>query len=295
MNDMNYSIQNDHLKISVQETGAELCQIQSTVTGKDFLWNADPAVWASYAPVLFPVIGAIKNGFVKYNGGEYAVPRHGMVRNNANVKLTNQTVDSLTFTLKYSEETLAIYPFQFEFQITYRLDGKKVVIDHKVINHGGSEMLFSLGGHPAFKCPLHDDEAYEDYYLEFEAIENDSTWLLEKSGLVSNITRPVLEHTNVLHLNRHLFDGDALIFKHLISRQVSLRSTKSGQVVTIYYKDFPYLGIWAKPGGDFVCIEPWLGIADSADSDQNFERKEGILKLEAGGTFEAGFTIEINE
>lgn len=296
---MNYSIQNDHLKISVQETGAELSQIQSTVTGQEFLWNADPAVWASHAPVLFPVIGAIKNGFVKYNGGEYAVPRHGIVRNNANVKPTSQTTDSLTFTLKHSEETLAIYPFEFQFQITYRLDGKRIVVDHKVINHGSSEMLFSLGGHPAFRCPLHEGEVYEDYYLEFEAIENDSTWLLEKNGLVGNVAKPILEHTNVLHLNTHLFDNDALIFKHLISKQVSLRSTKSGQVITVSYKDFPYLGIWAKPGGNpknhFVCIEPWLGIADSADSDQNFETKEGILKLEAGGTFGASFTIEINE
>lgn len=292
---MTYSIQNDHLKIEVRETGAELSRIQSAVTGTDFLWNADPAVWASHAPVLFPVIGAIKNGFVKYNGGEYAVPRHGIVRNNANVKLTDKTDDSLTFTLKYSEEMLAIYPFEFEFQITYRLEGKRIVVDHQVINHGDSEMLFSLGGHPAFKCPLHADEDYEDYYLEFEAVENDSTWLLEKNGLVSNMTRPVLEHTNVLHLNKHLFDNDALIFKHLVSKQVSLRSTKSGQVVTVRYQDFPYLGIWAKPGGHFVCIEPWLGIADSADSDQNFDTKEGILKLDAGGTFAASFTIEINE
>lgn len=292
---MTYSIQNDHLKIEVRETGAELSRIQSAVTGTDFLWNADPAVWASHAPVLFPVIGAIKNGFVKYNGGEYAVPRHGIVRNNADVKLTDKTDDSLTFTLKYSEETLAIYPFEFEFQITYRLEGKRIAVDHQVINHGDSEMLFSLGGHPAFKCPLHADEDYEDYYLEFEAVENDSTWLLEKNGLVSNMTRPVLEHTNVLHLNKHLFDNDALIFKHLVSKQVSLRSTKSGQVVTVRYQDFPYLGIWAKPGGHFVCIEPWLGIADSADSDQNFDTKEGILKLDAGGTFAASFTIEINE
>jgi galactose mutarotase-like enzyme len=239
---MNYSIENKHLKITVQETGAELCQIQSTVTGKDFMWNADPAVWASYAPVLFPVIGAIKNGFVKYKGREYAVPRHGMVRNNANVELTGQTTDSLTFTLKYSEETLAIYPFEFEFQITYRLDGNKVVVDHKVLNHGDSEMLFSLGGHPAFKCPLHDDEIYEDYYLEFEAIENDSTWLLAKNGLVENTTRPVLVHTNILHLNSHLFDNDALIFKHLISKQVSLRSTKSSQVITPALPGLPLPG-----------------------------------------------------
>jgi galactose mutarotase-like enzyme len=292
---MNYSIKNDHLKISIQETGAELCEIQSTVTGRDYLWDANPDIWASHAPVLFPVIGAIKNGFAKYKGGEYAVPRHGIVRNNADVKLIEETENSLTFGLKYSEETLKIYPFQFEFLITYSLDGNKIVVHHRVLNHGSEEMLFSLGAHPAFKCPLHEDETYEDYYLEFEAVENDSTWLLSKDGLVSNETRPVLEHTNVLHLNAHLFDGDALIFKHLISKQVSLRSTKSGQVVTVHYDDFAYLGIWAKPGGHFVCIEPWLGIADSADSDQNFETKEGILKLAAGASFEATFAIEINE
>jgi galactose mutarotase-like enzyme len=101
-----------------------------------------------------------------------------------------------------------------------------------------TKCFFSLGGHPAFKCPLHDDEVYEDYYLEFEAVENDATWLLEKDGLVGKQTKPVLEHTNVLHLNAHLFDNDALIFKHLISKQVSLRSTKSGQVITVYYEDF---------------------------------------------------------
>lgn len=292
---MNYAIENEFLKIAVQETGAELVQIQSTVTGKDFLWDADPDVWASHSPVLFPVIGAIKDGLVYYKGEQYAVPRHGFIRNNTDVKLVNETADSLTFGLKFSEKTLAIYPFHFEFSITYRLDANKVVIHHEVINHGTEEMLFSLGGHPAFKCPLHEDEAYEDYYLEFYAVENDSTWLLEKNGLVGNTTKPILENTNMLHLNRHLFDNDALIFKHLVSKQVSLRSTKSSQVITVHYDDFKYLGIWAKPGGNFVCIEPWLGIADKADSDQNFETKEGILKLDAGETFEAKFVIEISE
>jgi galactose mutarotase-like enzyme len=292
---MEYSVENEFLKISVKETGAELCRIQSQSTGKDFMWDADPEVWASHAPVLFPVIGAIKNGFVRYNGQEYAVPRHGIVRNNKNVKLVNSTKSSLTFELKYSEETLKIYPFQFGFEITYRLDAHKIVVDHRITNYGNDQMLFSLGGHPAFKCPMNADETYEDYYLEFEAIENDSTWLLTKEGLVGNETKKVFEDTNILHLNPHLFDNDALIFKHLVSKQVSLRSTKSAQVVTVHYNDFPYLGIWAKPNGHFVCIEPWLGIADNADSDQNFETKEGILKLAAGDLFTAGFSIEIHE
>ena len=292
---MKYTIENEKLLITVNQTGAELCQIQSTQTGKEFLWDANPAVWASYSPVLFPVIGAIKNGFVKYNGNEYAVPRHGIVRNNPNVTFIGKTKDSLTFGLKYDNETLKIYPFKFEFQITYTLYENRIIVSHEVTNHGDEPMLFSLGGHPAFKCPLNEDEVYEDYYLEFEEVESESTWLLEKDGLVGNITKPILHNTNVLHLNGHLFDHDALIFKTLRSTQVSLRSTKSGQVVTLHYADFPYLGIWAKPNANFVCIEPWLGIADSADSDQNFENKEGILNLEAKAVFKALYSIEISE
>lgn len=292
---MEYSIENEFLRIAVRQAGAELCRIQSKVTGTDFMWNADPDIWPSYAPVLFPVIGAIKNGFVRYNGKDYAVPRHGIVRNNPEVNLIEQTDSSLTFGLKSSAETLEIYPFEFDFQITYRLDAHKILQSYKVVNSGEEQMLFSLGGHPAFRCPIHEGEGYTDYYLEFEAIENDSTWLLTKDGLVGNETNKIFDNTNKLHLDHHFFDNDALIFKHLVSKQVSLRSTKSTQVVTVRFDDFPYLGIWAKPKGNFVCIEPWLGIADSADSDQNFETKEGILKLAAGDLFTANFSIEIHE
>jgi galactose mutarotase-like enzyme len=288
-------LENDQFRIAVQTLGAELCQIQSKSTGKDYMWNANPEIWGSYAPVLFPAIGAIKDGFVFIKGKPYQVPRHGFVRNNPNIKLVDKTENSLTFGLKYSEQTLEIYPYAFEFLITFRLAGNKITIDHKVINHGGEPMLFSLGAHPAFKCPVNEDEQYEDYYLDFEKVENAPTWLLEKDGLVGNNTKPVLENTNILPLNPHLFDNDALIFKNLASQSVSLKSKKSSQVVKISFEGFPYLGIWAKPNAHFVCIEPWLGIADHADSDHNFETKEGILTLAASQTFSASYAIEIQE
>jgi len=292
---MEFQIKNDKLHIAIKQTGAELCRIQSVVTGKNFMWNGNPDIWASTSPVLFPVIGAVKEGFVKYKGGQYAVPRHGFVRNNDHVKLVEQTENSLTFGLDYDEDLLKIYPFQFSFQITYTLQANKIIVSHKIVNQEDDELLFSLGGHPAFKCPVNEGESYEDYYLEFEQVETDSTWLLEDGGLVGNTTKPILHNTNVLHLHGHLFDQDALIFKNLKSRKVSLRSTKSGQVVTVEFDDFPYLGIWAKPNAEFVCIEPWLGIADSFDSTQQFENKEGILTLPAHQTFEASYLIEISE
>jgi galactose mutarotase-like enzyme len=292
---MIFEIKNDKLQIAVKQTGAELCDIRSTVTGQDFMWNGDPDIWGSTSPVLFPVIGAIKNGFVKYKGSEYAVPRHGFVRNNTKVRLVERSEHSLTFGLDSDAELLKIYPFDFSFRIKYSLINNEIIVSHEVVNHGDSVMLFSIGGHPAFKCVVKPEETYEDYYLAFEHVETDSTWLLEDGGLVGTRTVPILHETNVLQLNSHLFDNDALIFKNLKSRQVSLRSTKSAQVITVKFEDFPYLGVWAKPNADFVCIEPWLGIADNSESDQQFENKEGILTLQPGETFTASYSIIISE
>lgn len=292
---MIYTIENEFLKVNVNEKGAELTNLISQISGVEYLWQADPAVWASHAPVLFPVIGAIKNGFVRFKGEEFAVPRHGFVRNNEDVRLIEQSASRVTFELTHSEKTLEVFPFRFNFQISYSLKENVLTIDHRVSNPGDSDMFFSLGGHPAFRCPLNDEEVYQDYYLEFETVENDVTWLLGDGGLVSTRTRPVLVNTGILPLNHHLFDEDALIFKHLKSRSVSLKSSKSGKEVRVRFQDFPYLGIWAKPDGDFVCIEPWLGIADNENATQNLVEKEGILRLEPGGSFAAGFSIEVTE
>lgn len=292
---MIHSIQNEHLKITVNEIGAELSSIESTKTGQSFMWNGDPAIWANYAPVLFPIVGGLKDNTYYFGGKSYILPRHGFIRNNKKIKLTEQTESSLTFGLTFDNESLAVYPFEFEFAITYTLFGNRLVVSHLVKNHGHSDMFFSVGAHPAFRCPVHESEEYEDYYLEFEQVETDSTWVLTHDGLVSDQSKPVLHNANILHLNRTLFNHDALIFKNLKSRQVSLRSTKSAQVVTVRYDDFPYLGLWAKPNAHFVCIEPWLGIADSADTNQQLEEKEGILLLKGKHLFSAAYSVEINE
>jgi galactose mutarotase-like enzyme len=292
---MLYTIQNEYLKITVNETGAELSSIESVKTGQNYMWSGNPDIWANHAPVLFPIVGGLKENTYYYQGKPYTLPRHGFIRNNKKIKITGQTNNSLTFSLKFDEDSLSVYPFQFEFSITFTLFGNRVIVSHFVRNHGDNEMLFSVGAHPAFRCPLHEGETYEDYYLEFEQVENDATWLLTGDGLVSDQTRPVLHNTNMLHLHRSMFEQDALIFKNLKSRQVSLRSTKSAQVVTLSYDHFPYLGLWAKPNAPFVCIEPWLGIADSADTTQNLAVKEGMITLIANHHFSAAYTIEISE
>ena len=290
-----HTISNTVLQISVKETGAELCSMKSLSSGKEYIWDGNPDVWAAHAPNLFPIIGCLKDDVFLYKGEDYNCPKHGFVRKNKNVTLLEKSDDSLTFGLAYSDETLKVYPFRFNFHIKYILEGNKLIVEHTVVNQGDSDMLFSLGGHPAFKCPLNEDENYSDYYLEFEKPETAQTWSVEENGLIGKETTKVFDEPTIINLHPNIFDSDALVFKNLNSSRVSLKSKKSKQVLSVSFNDFPYLGIWAKSNAEFVCIEPWLGIADSFDTDRNFETKEGLIKLPPKKSFSATYSIIIDE
>lgn len=287
------TIQNEILKIAVKSSGAEICSIQALTTGKEYMWEGNPDIWGSFAPVLFPIVGTLKDNTYLYKGKAYQLFRHGFFRGNDKVALVKKTENQLVFSLKSDEDSLKIYPFEFEMVISFTLEGKSVHITHEVRNTGNETMFFSVGGHPAFKCPLHAGESYEDYYLQFDEKENATTWDLNSGGIITQQGRVVLENSDRLPLDLHLFDHDALIFKHLKSTSVSLNHHQNGPVLKVDFKGWPFLGIWAKPRAPYVCIEPWLGIADSVETDQQIENKEGILSLAPQKTFEKTFSIEI--
>jgi galactose mutarotase-like enzyme len=209
--------------------------------------------------------------------------------------LANQTREELHFQLDYSEETLRIFPYKFRFNIFFRLEKNKIIVSHRIENLDTKTVFFALGGHPAFKCPINEGETYSDYYLEFEYEENTATTLLSANGLISDKIEQILTNTNILPLRMDLFDKDALIFKDLKSRKVSLKSHQSNQVLTVDFQDFAYLGIWAKPNAPFVCIEPWLGIADHESTDGDFLKKDGLIALPKGEIFTAEYSIQIEE
>ncbi|MFY0712719.1 aldose 1-epimerase family protein [Seonamhaeicola sp. NFXS20] len=290
-----YSIENNKLKVAIKKTGAELCKITSVKNNTEFMWDGNPNIWSGIAPNLFPIIGALKENSYMFENKIYTLPKHGFVRHNEDIELFKETKNSLTFKLSYNDDLLKIYPFKFEFYITFKLIDNTLEISHTVKNTDDKAMYFSVGGHPAFKCPVFENETYEDYTLEFEHIENSNTHLINmQNGLISCKTNPIFNNSNSLALEHSLFNKDALVFKDLKSRKVTLKSLLNGDILTVSYPDFNYLGIWAKPNGNYVCIEPWLGIADNENTNQNFKTKEGIIKLEANKTFNASYFIEIN-
>jgi galactose mutarotase-like enzyme len=277
-----FTIENEFLKISVQKTGAELCSVLDKSTHQEFMWNGDPAVWGSFAPVLFPIIGCLKENEFLVNGKSYNVPKHGFIRNNDCLEASILNENIIEFRYRYDENTLKNYPYLFEFVLQYILQDRTIHLKHTIVNHDDKEpMYFSLGGHPAFKCPLFDNEKYGDYFIEFEQVENDTTWKVTPDGLIDVTAIPYLVNTNRLKLHPLIFQNDALIFKNLKSRKATLKSNNHSFGVEISFADFNYLGIWAKPNASFVCIEPWLGISDSINSTKDFTKKEGIQRLEA--------------
>jgi len=288
------SIENEFLKISVQKTGAELCSVVDKCTNQEYMWSGDSAVWGSFAPVLFPIIGCLKDNEFLVDDQSYRVPKHGFIRNNSNLEAKILNENTIEFRYKYDENTLKIYPYQFEFVLHYIIEDHTIHIKHTIINHHKeTPMYFSLGGHPGFKCPFFEGEKYEDYYIEFEQVENDSTWKVTSDGLIDMTAVPFLENTNRLNLHPLIFQNDALIFKNLKSRKATLKSEAYTFGVEVSFADFNYLGIWAKPNASFVCIEPWLGISDSVNTTKDFTQKEGIQRLEAGNQQTLTYSIRL--
>ncbi|UJH92212.1 aldose 1-epimerase family protein [Antarcticibacterium sp. 1MA-6-2] len=242
-----HQLQNEFLSIGVKPIGAELCSIIDRETQKEYIWQANPEIWANHAPILFPIIGELKNGSYSFDGKEYSLPRHGFVRHNDKIILKEKTNESLIFFREYSEETLKVYPFKFQLEIQFTLFKKQLEISHRVTNVDDKYIYFSLGGHPAFNVPLNEGEVYEDHFLQFDKKLDLKTHVLNEEGLITARTTPVTENDDKIHLHKDLFNKDALVFKDIQSKKVVLKSKRSGPVLTVEYDDFKNLGLWANP------------------------------------------------
>lgn len=286
------TLENDKLKVAVNSRGAELDSLFFKETNTEYLWSGDAKYWSKKSPLLFPIVGTLKQNTYHFNNKAYNLSRHGFARE-TEFALTHQTDVSATFSLSDSEKTLANYPFPFKLDVVYSIQGATLSVAYNVTNTGSENMYFSIGAHPAFRLPLDEKINYDDYYFEFEQIEDGYRWLISSEGLLEPNTVPFLINTNVLPITKDLFKKDAIVFKYLNSTRVSLKSNKSKHGVEVNYPGFPFIGLWAAPDADFVCIEPWCGIADATTSNQDFINKEGINLLTPSQVFERTWSVRV--
>ncbi|WP_338645154.1 aldose 1-epimerase family protein [Flavobacterium sp. KS-LB2] len=282
---MTTTIKNENLSAEIKHFGAELISLKTNLN-KEYIWEGNPEFWGKHSPILFPIVGTLKNNSFHHNEMEYHLSRHGFARD-MEFELIDAKENSATFSIQSSDETLKVYPFEFELQLIYTLDKNNLFIAYKVINKGKSTMPFSIGAHPAFALP----NQFENYAIAFEKEESLEYYLLE-NDLISNKTKKLEVHNKQIPLTYELFKNDALIFKTLKSNSLTILEDEN-PILRVHFEDFPSLGIWTKMNAPFLCIEPWFGYSDTNENSGNLFEKEGIQILESNATFHSRFSIEI--
>ena len=275
---------NSNITATINHLGAEVISLKSH--DKEYIWEGNPVFWGKHSPILFPIVGTLKDNSYKYNSISYQLSRHGFARE-TEFKLIEKKEDLAVFSIASNEDTKKVYPFEFELQLIYSLEDNHLNIQYKVTNKGIGQMPFSIGAHPAIALP----GKFENYSIQFEK-EEPLVYNLLENDLISDEVKTLFTTDNKVDLHYSLFENDALIFKNLKSRSLTIFENQK-PMIKMHYKDFPHLGIWTKMNAPFLCIEPWFGYSDSNESTGSILEKEGIQILESKSTFDAQFSIEI--
>lgn len=282
-------IENAFMRVEIDLKGAELTSVYDINRNRELLWQADPAYWSKHAPILFPIVGSLKEGHYQYGGKSYALSRHGFARDQV-FTLEAHTDHHAVFSLTYTQSTLKFYPFHFKLLVTYTIKAAVLEVKYEVVNLGDNEMLFSIGAHPAFNCDL----ASEQYSLKLNRTNKsrqiEHLMVSLQTGLIMNKRKLITLEAETLKLSPDLFNEDALIFEGKNISGFDLISAEGETLLKFKCKDYPYIGIWS-PRAPFVCIEPWHGIADFEDSNQLLRDKKEIIVLQGQEAFNCHYSI----
>lgn len=278
-------LKNEYLTAKFNEIGAELKSLM--MDGREYIWPGNPEIWKSSCPLMFPVCGGLKEDRYTYQGKSYPMTRHGFARTSL-FAVEAMTDTQVVFLLKSGQETIAVYPFDFELRVRYTLEERSVRVEYRVKNLGAETMYFSIGSHEGYFTP----EGIEDYDVLFPEKETLNSYVL-CGTILSDNQIPILREQNYLPLYEKYFMIDTLVFKDLKSRSATLRNRKTGRAIRVEFPDAQYFMIWHKPGAPYLCLEPWNGVADRLGSSFAIEEKEGINLLAAGEEYRNTHRITI--
>jgi galactose mutarotase-like enzyme len=287
-------IENEWLKVGIDRNGAEVRKVKNKKNNLDYMWTGDQAYWGRVSPVLFPIVGRLKDDQYQINERTYKLSQHGFLRD-VEFDVLEQTATSADFIFESAGRFIEVYPYEFKAIIRYMLNDDSLIVKWEIVNENEQEMYFSIGAHPAFKIPLLEDETIGDYRLHFTPAMDKNVMeyelensLLHEKGCVNDI--------QTLPLMNTLFAHDALVYSNI--DKITLISNKSSHGVEVLFENFPFVGIWSKYNEEdgsiapFVCIEPWYGVADRFDTSGDFKEKFGVNQIKPGETFQIEYKMK---
>ncbi len=289
-------LENDFLKVELHPKGAEIISIVGKQDEINYMWKRDPRQWSSSAPILFPIIGKVRNDTLLIEGKKYNLTGHGFSRHHE-YDVVESSSTHVLYELKQNDEILKIYPYHFVLQVHYTLEQNVLSCTCIVKNIDSKEIAFQVGGHPAFACPFYDNESSNDYYIEFNKPETVKQKVLDvNTSTMTKEEKLFFENERRFFVRQELFNKDAIVLEDFKSDIVSLKSLNHSKSIDFHMEGFTHLGIWAaKHVGDLLAIEPWVGHTDYVDFEGDIKEKVGVKLLEQNGMFECTFKVQINQ
>lgn len=289
---MAFELKKGNLRATARTLGGELISVREA-GGPEYIWEGDPAFWAGQNPILFPIVGTLKNGTVNIGGKPFEMSRHGFARREEFTPV-EQGEDFITLELRENEETLKRYPFPFSLKVTYRLMEDGFSTAFTVTNTGGAPMPFCIGGHTAIRIP--DGDRFEDYDLVFDVPEQADSHLLNAAGSIRHDGRkPMLDGSRIALDYAVFAEMDTIIFSLLRSGNVSLLHRETGRGVRLDFHEFPMVAFWSKPGAPFLCMEPWQGCGAWDNESGKFEDKPFCTLLQPGSEKRLSYAFYIQQ
>lgn len=276
------ALENDELAVRVSSKGAELQSV--ALGGVERMWEGDPSVWGRRAPLLFPLIGRLRDGWYALGDRRVDAPMHGFCRDRVfSIDYASDT--QVRFATVSDDATKAVYPFDFHLSVTFSLEGSTVVKTHAVENAGGAPMPFELGGHEAYATRLLPGDSMEDYFVRFEGADTLEMFGMDEEGILTLPKTAVPLVDGCLMKTPEELGIDTIVLENVPGSTATLASTKNGSEVEVAFADFTYLGIWTKAGqadARYLCIEPWSALPDARFSPRELAEKPGVRTLEPG-------------
>ncbi len=291
---MMYVLENDLARVTISTLGAE---VQSFILKKDqieCIWQGNPEIWAGRAPLVFPVVGRLKEGEYTFEGRTYHMQQHGFGSVSEFI-VTEQEPDKIVFSLKYNDVTLLMYPFKFELQIRYSLKDTTLTKTHTMINLDDKALYYAIGGHDSYNLCLEEGEAFEDYYLDFGGLDKLNPLEVDEHCHILRETFEIPLHEGELPLNMQVFEKGALVCHDFPVKNISIRSRKSSRAIQVAFDDFKTIGIWTSypKAANYICLEPWSTLPDCAYLGKEIEEKVDIRKVLPGAVDSLSFSTTI--
>lgn len=263
-------LENETLRVEISSFGAEVKSVYNKKSEKEYMWQGDPKWWKRTSPVLFPVVGNLKDNSYWYEDIMFTLESHGFLRDNE-CNVVEEANNKVTFEFTYNEDTLKKYPFKFRVEVEYVLVDNGLEHIWRIFNIGDKPMYYSIGAHPAFNLTPDHDYSFEIVGDEMESLG------LKGSFISGSLGAPITKFP----LNKELFDLNTAIYTNVDT--LFLKDDTQNTNIEVRCKDFKFCAIWSPivdgEMAPFVCIEPWMGINDTVDTTQNLKEKYAINKL----------------